>query len=1058
MWRWRKCRRRLLLGALTWVFTTASGGAGSPLKKVLDEVRLQEADELKQGYERLYLEGKYNEAITLAQRACVILGKEHGRKSVEVAGCLNDLGVLYKTQGVYEKAGPLFQRALAILEKALGPEHPDVATSLINLAGQYRDQGSYEEAELLYERALAIREKVLGPGHPDIAYGLDSLASLYRRRGAYENAEALQERALNILEKAMGPEHPDVAYNLNNLALLYEARGAYEKAESFYERALVILEKALGPEHPNVATGLNNLGALYEVQGVYGMAEPLHKRALVILEKTLGPEHPDVATSLNSLGVLYEAQGAYEKAESLYERALVILENALGPEHPDVATGLNNLAGLYEMRGAHESAEALYKRALVIREKMLGYEHPDVAHSLSSLGSLYYEQGAYGRTKPLFERALAIWENALGPEHPDVAKGLNNLAGLYWAQGVYEGAEALYGRALVIREKTLGQEHPHVAQILSNLASLYYEQHKITFALRLHRRALDIEEGNLVRIMIFANESRRLSYASKLSSSLHYALSIHLRANAEHDTAAKLALTTLLRRKSRVQDLVVQSKAALRHLLRDDHRLLDELTNVDSQIAVLSIRGPGALRLETHSQQLDELRQQRDRLWAKLAEQSALVESLAHPVSIEDVQQTLSAGSVLIELIHYLPKHDDTGTRVLPHEPKPPPRYAAYLVFPDRFDWLDLGPAAPIDEHVKAFRRALQAKQVIPTDLYDAVMHPLVEKLGSAHHLIIAPVGDLSLIPFGALYDGNQYLVERYDLRYITTGRDLLDPPASPPITTTPVAVVTNPTGASLPDAELEADFLTSFFPHSRLLQGDQATETNVRTIERPLVLHFATHGFFGAPHNERDNPMFRSGLYLANIDQVEVDRDHDDGRLTAYEVSGMDLRGTQLVVLSACETGMGTVVRTEGKVLVSEGPFGLRRAFATAGARTTVMSLWEISGVTAQKTMKAYYRKLAEGLGRGEAMQAVQLEMLRTEEHQHPKDWAAFIVSGDDTPMVFPAGQEPRVETPSDQQGPPPIHPRSGCAIAASPDHNSPLLALVSTILGLISRRRRRK
>ena len=226
--------------------------------------------------------------------------------------------------------------------------------------------------------------------------------------------------------------------------------------------------------------------------------------------------------------------------------------------------------------------------------------------------------------------------------------------------------------------------------------------------------------------------------------------------------------------------------------------------------------------------------------------------------------------------------------------------------------------------------------------------------------------------------------------------------------------------------------------------------------IERPLVLHLATHGFFGQARNDRDNPLFRSGLVLADIEQVEVDREHDDGQLTAYEVSGMDLRGTQLVVLSACDTGLGSAVRAEGKVLFSEGVSGLRRAFATAGARTTVMSLWEVSGVTTEETMQAYYRKLAEGMGRGAAMQAVQLEMLRTKKHRHPKDWAAFIVSGDDTPMVFPKGQEPRVEEPP--LGPPPVDRRRGCSIAASSDRPSLPPTLLLSLLGLGALRRRHR
>ena len=241
------------------------------------------------------------------------------------------------------------------------------------------------------------------------------------------------------------------------------------------------------------------------------------------------------------------------------------------------------------------------------------------------------------------------------------------------------------------------------------------------------------------------------------------------------------------------------------------------------------------------------------------------------------------------------------------------------------------------------------------------------------------------------------------------------------------------------------------------MLLADQATETNVRAIERPLVLHMATHGFFGDALNDRDNPLFRSGLVLADPTRVDVDHTRDNGELTAYEVSGMDLRGTQLVVLSACETGLGAAAQAEGKTLMSEGVAGLRRAFAMAGARTMVMSLWSVSGVTTQATMQAYYTKLAEGMSRGEAMQAVQLEMLHSAEHHHPMHWAAFIVSGDDTPMMFPAGEEPRVVEP-EQPGPPPVRRPGGCTIAAaSPDPNPSLRAFLLGLLGLGVLRRRR-
>ncbi len=1051
MWSWsRRGGLGLFFGVLVWAGPISGFAAFAP-EKVPDEARLRETEALTEEYERLYGEGKYDEAADAAARVCEILEEEHGKSSMEVTGCLNDLGAIAMNQGHYGKAKSLFERALAIREKALDPEHRDVATSLNNLAMLYWHQGDYGKAKPLCERALAIWEKALGPDHPHVATSLDNLAGLHHVKGDYGKAEPLYERALAIREKALGPDHPIVAQSLNNLAGLYHAKGDYEKAEPLYERALTVREKALGAEHPHFATNLLNLAGLYQGQGAYGKAEPLLKRALAIFEQALGAEHPHVATCLNNLAELYHLQGAYRKAKPLYERALAIREKALGPDHPLVATGLNNLAMLYRDQGDYGKAKPLLERALATLENTLGPDHPEVATSLNNLATVFRRQGAYGKAEPLYERALAVTEQALGSAHPDVAASLNNLASLYHLQGDYGKAKPLYERALAIWERVFGPDHPDVAHSFSNLASLYEDQSGFERALPLYRRVFDIHETKLVRTLTVANESRRLAFASTLSGSLHYALSLHLRVAPGHDALAELALTILLRRKNRVQDLVSQSNAALRRSLpHDDLHLLDDLANIDSRIAVLSNRGPGARGVEAHAQQLGELDERHDRLWSELAKSSTLVETLEHPITIEDIQEALPTRTALIEFVRYVPRHDEAGTRVRTHDAMLPPRYAAYLIFPDGdFAWVDLGPAAPIDEHVEAFRKALQTKQAIPTELYDTVMRPIVAKLGSTHHLVLAPAGALSLIPFGALFDGHHYLVEQYDLHYVTTGRDLLPPLAVPSVATTPVTIVANPTGDEVPGAELEADVLAGLFPKAHVLRGDEATETNVRAIERPLILHLATHGFFGVARNERDNPMFRSGLNLADIEQVQVDPDLDDGQLTAYEVSGMDLRGTQLVVLSACGTGLGEVDS-------SEGVFGLRRAFATADVRTTVMSLWDVSGTTTQHLMEAYYLKLAEGLGRGEAMQAVQLEMLRSEEHRHPKDWAAFIVSGDDSPMAFPEGEEPRVPDP----GPPEIEPHDKkglhCVIGKSSDRAGSNLMVLMGLLGLVATRRR--
>jgi tetratricopeptide (TPR) repeat protein len=469
------------------------------------------ADELNKKVVELYREGKFAEAVPLAQQALAIDEKALGPDHPDVATDLNNLAELYRNQGRYAEAEPLLKRALAIREKALGPDHSDVAGSLNNLATLYRDQGRYAEAEPLYKHSLAINEKALGPDHPDVAKSLKNLAALYVDRSRYADALPLYKRSLAIKEKALGPDHPDVALSLNNLAILYRDQGRYAEAEPLYKHSLAINEKALGPDHPAVAVSLNNLAERYDEQGRYAEAEPLYKRSLAIREKALGPDHPAVATALNNLAELYRNQGRYAEAEPLLKRALAIREKALGPEHPDVALSLNNLAILYRDQGRYAEAEPLDKRALAIREKALGLDHPAVAQSLNNLAALYDNQGRYAEAEPLLKRALAIREKALGPDHPDVALSLNNLAALYVDRGRY--ADALPLVRTTIANKT-AQTWPALPVLFgAQGAKLIAADEAIDDGLNVVQRALQTSAGEALNALAvrFAAGNDRLA-------------------------------------------------------------------------------------------------------------------------------------------------------------------------------------------------------------------------------------------------------------------------------------------------------------------------------------------------------------------------------------------------------------------------------------------------------------------------------------------------------------------------------------------------------------------
>jgi CHAT domain-containing protein/Tfp pilus assembly protein PilF len=1072
---WRRLHK-WRIAAVFLLALTASSTAGA------QEGDLAEAQRLNRQASQYHAAGQHQQAIPLMQRALALGEKVLGPEHPGITVLLDNLAELYRVTGAYAKAEPLFQRALTIREKALGPEHPDTALSLKNLAALYRATGTYGKAERLFQRVLAIREKVLGPEHPTTAVSLDDLAGLYRDTGADAKAEPLYQRALTIREKASGPEHPDTAASLNNLAvlyldtrayakaepllkralaitekagpehpdiaialnniaLLYRATGAYATAEPLFQRALAIREKVLGPEHPDTAVSLNSLAELYRVTGAYAKAEPLFQRALAIREKVRGPEHPDTAHSLNDLAELYHDTGAYTKAEPLQQRALAINEKALGPEHRDTAGSLNNLAALYHDTGAYAKAEPLYRRSLAILEKARGPEHPDTANALNNLGELYRDTGAYAKAEPLYERALAIREKALGRDHRDTAVSLNNLALLYNLTGAYAKAEPLYQQSLAITEKALGPEHPNTAISLNNLGALYYAAGAYGKAEPLLERAQGIDEINAARFLLSSNEARKRAYLEQGLGNA-YAHATFALAVADPRVRAQ-GLTSVLQYKGRVLDAMADSVARLRRSVDPkDQALFDELAAVAQQFSTLTFRGPDNLSTEAYRERLGTLAREQEQLEGELAARSAAFRQAVAPVTLEGVRERLPADAVLVEWFRYQPfdpKAMDAKTRW------GAPHYAAYVLRRDREPAaINLGAARDIDKLVGDFRAALSGPartgyKEAGQELFSKLVAPLQSSFSGVDRLLLSPDGALNLVPFAALTDEHgEYLAQRFEVTYLTSGRDLLRLAAPAPARGRPVVMADPAYDQRASGPPLDISFFRSsdldrsglmFTPlagtadEAKALQGllkleaqdvltgANATEEKLKELHGPRILHVATHGFFlsdqqmtaaalrpvsfGAetPLPVGENPLLRSGLALTGANARRSGAS-DDGILTAAEAAQLDLRGTELVVLSACETGLGQVQQ-------GEGVYGLRRALVLAGAQAQLVSLWKVADAQTQALMVDYYQHLLNGDGRAAALREAQKAMIANPATQHPYYWAAFVPIGNWTPLA---------------------------------------------------------
>jgi len=997
--------------------------------------------------------GSLKQAETLGRQALAILEKADPT-SAKTAVALNNLAELYHTQGRFAEAERMYQRALAIMEKLSG-ESPDTATALNNLASLYDNEGLYEKAEPLWLRALKILESARGLEHPDTAGVMSNLGTLYYNRGDYKKAEENYQHALEIREKILPPDHPDTAASMDNLAQAWVMLGEYAKAEPMYLRALAIREKRLGPAHADTARTLNNLGVLYVSLGNYPQAERMLTRSVEILEKALPPNHPTTADSINNLAWLYRQQGAYAKAEPLLKRVIEMREASQGPNHRDTAVASINLANLYREHKEYAKAEPLCQRAEAILEKALPAGHPDIATALDDLGLVYLEEGAYEKAQPILARALAKKTAALGGDHPGLAPTLNNLAKLHFLQKDFPGAEAYFARSLAIFQKSVGADNPDTISVRIHEARALWEIGKRGEArdqlMEANRCLTRFWSGALVAV----EETRRRSLVEKFDDLLPVSLSMAAQLSSDDPAGAtKLAALAIMARKG-IQSAARQEVFARLQRGKDKQ----SLALVRQLMANAEQLGRAARLPEPQSRiRMAQLEVEENRIEQELIGKSAAFREWRTPLEPRRITAALPPGTALIDILRF-PRLDLATGAVLERD------YAA-AVYRSGEDpkLVFLGAAKPIDDAVAALRSNVDNiwTTCLPQDhcaegaqrrllndapfeanlrhteadcatLYRLTMAKLLPAIQGRKQLLISPDGELAEIPWEILRDGG-YLVEKgYRIRYLDSARSIVDPePASVP-RTSPVVIANvdydgNPLMSGLiPPAEfpggdteeLPAGISAKWLP---LRGGDEilrtlgelhregkigpfeklpyGSEEEVLALRQPVAIFAHTHGFFNARANALSGGL-EAGIVLYGANKADQSGHRGrDGWLMAREVMLLHLEGTQLVALFGCDTGLGAEA--------GEGVQGLRHALAVAGARSTILTLWDVGDLSSARFLNELLVRLASNSRPTieEALVETRLAFLKGDVHEagattasnrwrHPYFWAAATLAG---------------------------------------------------------------
>jgi CHAT domain-containing protein len=1037
---------------------------------------------LEKEAEAAFAAGDHARAAKLLQQLYDQRKDALGEKDPEFARVANKLAVVHLAAGDAFHAMALAMQALEVRRNALDAAEKqkrtkliltltlDIAESETTVAHVYRSGGAYDVARKNYQHALEVRAQHLGEDHLCVAQSQNNMGEMEYLVGAYVPALALYRSALATRTKRLAPDHRDLAQSYDDLGSLHRAIALYPTAKEYYEKALAIRLK-LGDRHPEVADSWHNLAALHRAMGDFTLAESTYEKALAIRKFRFGDGLP-VAETETSLAELYFAYGDYARAEGLLQHAHGIRKERLPSDHPDLAESLADLARLHQARRELDKAERDTRDAVSIWEKRFGSDHPVVASGLAQLGELYLEQGRLDDAQKKLEQARAIREEKLGADNPATAESLHQLGCLHYARFDYARAEPLFRAAVDLRIKKLGAGHPDVAASLSYLAALLVATNRLDEALKAFRQAQIVSEQLLTSVGAVAGEARLDAILRFLRAQEEVVYSL-LEEPDLAPRAAPLALSLALLRKGRsVDEAAGVSQAVYQGLGPADQQRFRELRLLRGQLARQRLSHGDVAPEEPR-----KISERAERIEQELAQHSAALRARRDAPTLDDVAHRVAAalppGTILVEVVRYRAYR----FHAKPGQPRwGDLRYAAMVLGPSGAPKVaTLGSAVAIDGGVRAFlktitegvepakaREADAAARKLGQELDRLVLQPMRPFLGTSRRLVLSLDGELNLLPFWAIHDGKEYAIDRYDVTYVTSGRDLL--PHSGTKRSSSVALLARPTfvkdGAKvaydekaaargfgvvedatgsltnvrlapgalrlkaapspLPGTEQEARAIRQLIPGAKLLVGDEATKDRFLGLQAPGIVHVATHGLFRpqgsearggrglelttglltptAPVSRRAEPLLNSMLLWAGVGVPMSTADgaavvlEPAGLATALEVAGMNLWGTQLVVLSACETGRGQVDD------VGQGVYGLRRAVIVAGAETLVTSLWKVDDDVTRELMIAYYRKLLAGAGRGEALREASLQVRR--KHPEPRYWAPFIAIGQVGPL----------------------------------------------------------
>ena len=972
---------------------------------------------------------KFDEARKIYQESYFgVVEKELSNGHFEYVNNLNHIAKFYEETDQYEKAGETLELALDASRRKYDNRDQDYAVELEKIAALQIKIGQYEKAEKNLEETLDILEEKKTPiANAYIAHTLITQAKLLSIKGEYDLAEYSIFKSDKIKSKTDLPAIYTADDSEIDLAELYLNLGKYGSAESILNELIKVYKIRYGDNSRHITRPVTLLASLKLIQGDYSEAEKLSRNAYNTNESIFGKRSSKVSSALTVLADIYSTIGDYDKAENAYSEVISIQKEQFGSEHVELGRLFGNLALVkFYNNDDYKSVEELFLQAEKLIGKKLGSLSPAYAETLKNLAIINISNEKYNLATSYLNTAGKIWSDKIGRRNNVNSATVSILKGdIEYEKKNYSEADKYYQEAKKIYERLFSTDHPEYVKALSKLSRTHYMNGDKRKAKEYINEVLDNYQLFIRDYFKTLSEREKAKFWNTIKTDYEFYFTLVI-ADQRRDNAAigDLFNKTLLSKAL----LLNSSKKTREAILNSGDEVLKETYNkwINKKELLTYALSLSSEQLTQNEINTNSLSTEIELLEKELSQKSSIFSKANsdNQVTWRQIQSKLNPNEVALEMSRFRYfDHDFTDSVV----------YAIFYLKPEKKSEPELilirNGKDLESKYLKYYRNSIKFR-VTDRFSYQNFWKPIEQRVGNLPKIFLSPDGVYNQINLEAIpTENDKYVLDNSNIVLVNNTKEIYSTRVQEPkkrdariamifgdpefyVSTKPGSP-TQESGISRENAEVisrlpgtrgEVKGLESLL-NERGWKTDEylsseATEEQLKKVDNPRIMHIATHGFFqsdetkvakaGASSYIYDNPLLKSGLLLTGagdiFNQTKYNYNVDNGILTAYEAMNLNLDQTDLVVLSACETGLGQVES-------GEGVYGLQRSFLVAGAESVIMSLFKVSDEATKELMVSFYDKwMQTGDKRGSFIQAKK--EIRNK-YKEPIYWGPFVMIG---------------------------------------------------------------